>query len=372
MFMVTNREVDESQTTIEKAFSSRLNKLGANELRIAEVTKSGRRWSVRILPDQITKDMASEVGIELEMDPETNKPKPIFASRYVARKIVERVNPGKGKGGVNLLFFVHGFNNDVKSVVERAERLQKEYGVEVIPFSWPANGGGARGVASYKSDKRDALASTGALDRTIARAEELLDEIHREHARHIERDADDKYADDAEKWDRYFSAATRKWCPFKISLMLHSMGNYVFKHLLGSTVYRGDRVVFDNVILVAADTNNEDHSVWVDKIQCRGRVYITINENDSALSVSRLKLGEQQKARLGHYPFRLDSRQAVYVDFTNQSYVTDSHAYFEGQSLRNVKVKGFFHDALNGAIAESDFTFDVGRNMYRPGKQQSR
>lgn len=41
MFMVTNREVDESQTTIEKAFSSRLNKLGANELRIAEVTRSG-------------------------------------------------------------------------------------------------------------------------------------------------------------------------------------------------------------------------------------------------------------------------------------------------------------------------------------------
>ena len=41
--------------------------------------------------------------------------------------------------------------------------------VEVVSFSWPANGGGAWGVASYKSDKRDALNSTGALDRCIQR-----------------------------------------------------------------------------------------------------------------------------------------------------------------------------------------------------------
>lgn len=368
MYIVTNREVDESASDVGRAFGSRPNRLGPNELRFAEAWRERGKWQVRILPDQVTGEMAKEVGLVAPADPETGETLPLYASSYVARKLQRRINPrasgGDGKG-CNLLFFVHGFNNDVSAVLDRAEHLAQTFGVEVLPFTWPANGGGARGVVSYKSDKRAALASTGALDRSIARMEELLLGLHEEHVRRVEAEANLRFPDDAEKWDRFFTSQAEKWCPFSINLMLHSMGNYVFKHLLKSSVYRGDHLVFDNVVMVAADTNNEDHAEWVDRVQCRGRVYVTINERDSALAASRMKLGEKQKARLGHYPWRLDSRQAVYIDFTDQQHVTSSHAYFEGRPLRNAKVQRFFNDAFNGKFAETGLEFDIARNMYR-------
>jgi len=367
MFIVTNRDVDESRTDLE-ALKSCPNALGPNELRLAEATRAGRTWRVRLLPNEITDAMAAEVGLVPEIDPQTNQPKPIFASRYVARRVLARVNPAMTGGtakGRNLLFFVHGFNNDVKAVLDRAEQLEKNYGVEVIAFTWPANGGGAHGVVSYKSDKRDALASTGALDRCFGRMQEYLQEIHDEHVRRVEREANLRFPNDAEKWDRFFSAQAERWCPFNVNMMLHSMGNYLFKHLLQSSVYRGNVLLFDNVALVAADTNNEEHAEWVDRIQCRGRIFITINEQDGALLASRMKMGEEQKVRLGHYPYLLTSQRAVYVDFTKEAHVGDSHAYFEGAVLKNERIRRFFDEAFNGAAAERRLHYDVARNMYR-------
>jgi esterase/lipase superfamily enzyme len=367
MFIVTNREVDGSRTDL-KAFGSKPNSLGPNELRLAEATRAGKKWRVKVLPDEITKAMAKEVGLQQEIDPRTNKPKPIFASRYVVRKVLARVNPamvgGRAKGR-NLVFFVHGFNNDVEAVLDRAEQLEKNYGVEVIPFTWPANGGGVHGVVSYKSDKRDALASTGALDRCLGKLDDYLQEIHKEHVRNVEREANKRFPGDAERWDRFFTAQAERWCPFSVNMMLHSMGNYLFKHLLKSSTYRGNLLVFDNVVLAAADTNNEAHAEWVDRIQCRRRIFITINEKDGALLASRMKMGEQQKARLGHYPYQLSSQRAVYVDFTKEANVGDSHAYFEGSALRNDRIRRFFREAINGTPAEGRLHYDVARNIYR-------
>lgn len=368
MFIVTNREVNESKFGVD-AFGEKPNSLGPNELRFVEAIKIGRQWKIKVLPNEISPEMAREVGLVAKIHSDTKTDQPIYASRYVARKVLARVNPNamgvSGEKGRNLVFFIHGFNNDMKAVLERAEQLEKNYGVEVIPFSWPANGGGVHGVVSYRSDKRDALTSTGALDRCIAYLHKYMQEIHNEHVSNVEALANKRYGKDAEKWDLFFREQAQKWCPFSVNMLLHSMGNYLFKNMLKSSSYRTDLLVFDNVILAAADTNNEGHAEWVDRIQCRGRVLITINENDGALLASRLKMGEQQKARLGHYPYRLDSERAVYVDFTGQSYVGDSHAYFEGGAIRNRRIRQFFDDALNGQPAERGLDYDVASNMYR-------
>lgn len=366
MFVVTNRQVYEGETDPDRAFGKHINPKGPNELRLAEARKARGRWQIRVLPDEIDDTMAQEVGLPTLA--QRSDGQPIYASRYVARKVHERLKPATARGtGRNLLFFVHGFNNDMRAVLDRAADLEANYGVEVVAFSWPADGGGVKGVASYLDDKRDALASTGALDRAIARLRTIVDEIQKDNRDEIEAEAYRRFPNDAEKWDRFFSTAAAKACPFKVNLMLHSMGNYVYKHLLRSGSYRGELLAFDNVVLVAADTNNESHAEWVDRIQCRGRVYITLNEHDAALGASRMKFGEQQKARLGHWPHRLDSRQAVYVDFTDQPQVTNSHAYFEGRPLRNAAVRRFFDEALNGQIAERRLRFDSGRNMYAFG-----
>ena len=106
------------------------------------------------------------------------------------------------------------------------------------------------------------------------------------------------------------------------------MGNWLLKNLLKSSVYNGETLLFDNVVLCAADVNNENHERFVDRIQHRRRIYITINENDGPLGWSRRKLGSQQKARLGHYTKNLVSNVAVYFDFTEAKNIGDSHSYF--------------------------------------------
>src|SRR5262249_13846718 len=154
----------------------------------------------------------------------------------------------------------------------------------------------------------------------------------------IETAATVAHGDNADAWDGHFTSEMMKDCPFTLNLVLHSMGNYIYKNYMNSTTYSGGKLVFDNVVLAAADANNPGHAAWVDKIQCRRRVYITINENDIALRASRMKAGEEQQARLGHWPFELNAQKAIYVNFTAARGVGDSHAYFEGKPVENKNV----------------------------------
>lgn len=350
MFIVTNRTINASGKGLKK-LGNRPNSQGPHELRLLEIKRKGSSWEIDILPDKITDKMKKEIGIKDKGV--------IYASQYAAKKLLTRMQ----KNGRNLLFFVHGFNNDLQSVIERAELLEKNYGVEVLPFSWPANGGGVQGVASYKSDKRDAKASVGALDACLLKLYQYLEQFNEERNREILKKALKDFPDNAEKRDQFITRMTEKGCPFTVNMIAHSMGNYLFKHVLSSSVYRGTRLLFDNVILAAADTNNKKHVNWVDKIRCRKRVYITINEDDSALMASRMKGGEEQLARLGHYPYNLYSQQSVYLNFTNAKQVGRSHAYFE-DALKNKKIKTFFNKAFNGERGEQDLAFDPSQGTY--------
>ncbi len=353
MFIVTNRAVRPNAKGLSR-LGDEPNEKGPNELRLVEATKSGGAWKIDILPDTLDAKMKKEVGL-------AGAPDPVYASAYAARKILRRVRKEKK----NLLFFVHGYNNNIEAVLNRAQGFEDRYGVEVIAFSWPANGGGVKGVVSYKADKRDARASIGGLDRALARMDELLRIFHEQLVEEIHALAKQKFPDDGEARDQYFAAELDKGCPFTINMALHSMGNYLYKCMLESSVYRGDLLLFDNVVMVAADTNNHDHATWVDRIRSRRRVYITINEDDSALMASRMKAGESQLARLGHFPHNLNSKQAVYVDFTSAPYVGKSHAYFEGTPLRNSAVRRFFREALNGERAEEKLTYLPARGAWR-------
>lgn len=344
MYVVTNRNVIEGESGFAK-FGKQPNAEGPNELRLVKVEKRGRGWSVKIMK-------------------ETGGPPP---SAQAARVIIDAAKETKK----NVLFFVHGFNNDIRAVVERAHDFERNFGVQVVPFSWPANGSKAsmlskaKGLASYKSDKADALASLVALNRVFEKARDYLRAETRKSFADIKRDAARTHPDNLEARDRLITECCERACPFKVSLVLHSMGNYLFKHLLQSSIFTGVDMLFDNVILVAADANNEGHASWVDKIECRNRVYVTINEDDHALRAARLKIGDTQKARLGHYPHNLNSRQALYVDFTNVDRVDSSHAYFEGAVLRNRKIKDFFKKAFHGQRAEGDLKYDPSTNMHK-------
>jgi esterase/lipase superfamily enzyme len=237
--------------------------------------------------------------------------------------------------------------------------------VNVIPFTWPANGGGARGVLSYKSDKRDARASAGALERCIVKMQQYLRDLTEDvrHKCHVE--SSKAHPEDVERRDALYAKLLEKRCPFTVNLMAHSMGNYVLKQSVKSTLSDATRLLFDNIVLVAADTNSNRHPEWVDRLHCRGRIFVCINEEDNALAASRMKSGEEQLVRLGHSLHGLDSRRATYVDFTGASYVGSSHAYFEGKAAdRNESVKEFFSGALSGERAEEGLRFNAAWNTY--------
>lgn len=366
MFVVTNRNLVLGAKGFD-ILGKNVNEKGPAELRFLEVERVGDEFQIQVLPDTLTQEMKEDVGVEEAGD--------FFASEYVFRKVAATVNPKlqserSRKKGKDLLLFVHGFNNSFSDVVERCYSIMDSFdNLEVLAFTWPANGGGAKGVTDYLDDKRDALASVVAFDRVLARTRELIERARRDFLDRLTAEAQEKFPDSSERQREMIGKRSEQHCPFRVSLMLHSMGNYLFERTLKSSALRGSQLVFDNILMVAADVNNPGHVEWVEKIQVRNRLYITINEDDYALAASRVKGGDEQLARLGHYPYNLDARQAVYVDFTNAPHVGNSHAYFEGGTLKNDKVKKFFDLALHGLRVEDEglLKFDASRNLHRIG-----
>lgn len=306
MYVVTNRNI-QSQESPPKRFGSGFNGAAYDELRLAKAKRVGSRWKVDIL-DEPAKAKGSEVARWPSED-----------------AYVELQNTMRTKKR-NCVFYVHGYRVKFADVLERSAFIERRYNVEVVAFTWPSDGKTTR----YLSDKRDAVRSIHALDRCLQKLKEYMVKYH-------END-----------------------CGQSFSLLLHSMGNYLFKHLLKSSIYEGETLLFDNVVMAAADVNHHDHVEWVERVRYRKRLYITINENDYALGISRAKLGSAQRTRLGHCTRGLSSRNAEYLDFTLARGIGNSHAYFaEANRLRNQNVKKTFNAILNGKrIEESGAAYD--------------
>jgi esterase/lipase superfamily enzyme len=314
MYVITNRNLQPNESPV-KRFGENFNVLGPNELRLVEANKINGSWQVDVLPDRITYE-----GQEM------------WASEAAFLQGQKRMCATS----THCLFFIHGFNTDFEGGLEIGHRIKELYKIEVVVFSWPSNGGGLSGVASYKADQRDAALSVNALDRCF------------------------------EKLAAYFQKHAATACGQKFSLAMHSMGNYLFKRLLQSSIYQGETLLFDNIILLSADVNNKDHAEWVDRVKHRNHLFITINEDDFALAAARAKDGEQQQARLGHWLKSLNSRNAFYINFTDAQFIEAAHNYFsDNDPLKNPRVKQFFQTAFNGGRAEQGLVFDSGTRSYK-------
>lgn len=357
MYVVTNREVLVNESGPEQ-FGKRPNLNGPNELRLANFRKQGRGWRVEFLDDELPKDEVAALIEEfrLPIDPDARH----FASLKVACDVVRQARAKRR----HVLFFVHGYNNDMQDVLGTVSALEARYEVEVIAFSWPARGGGVPGALSYKSDKRDARASTGALERVLIKMHEYLVLISDARRQELAAEAQKRHPDRAEARDALYARLLEKDCPFTVNALFHSMGNYLFKQMLKSSITEGNRLLFDNVVLCQADTNNLDHDLWVDRVRFRNRLYITLNEDDYALRASRAKAGSDQLARLGHYVRNLNSRNAHYVNLTGAPWVRNSHSPFGEPAQKNRQLFEFFRAAFSGEPAEARLRFYAEGNWY--------
>ncbi len=364
MYVITNRQIRSRRSGLEIFGDKPNTQKGPKELRIVKCEFTDDSWETELLPDRATGDRLKELRRTLKL-PVSDR-----SVVYTSVDIAERVISEARRSNKNILLFVHGYNNKVGDALNRAKQLQEDFNVIPVIFSWPANGGGARGTLSYLSDKQDAQCSTPAFSRVLEKVSALMIKFTKLALEEIKSELEQGMDEDELRGSDYYAKRNEMlegYCPVRLTLLTHSMGNYLLKKTIETHFNAGFTSAFDNVLLVAADTNNYKHEEWVDKIGARRRVYITINENDYALAASRIKPGEEQKARLGHYRRRLNSEIARYIDFTDASDVGNSHSYFAEQALQNDRVRTFFDKALNGEEAESGVEYSVANNVYRIG-----
>ena len=361
MYVVTNRELNEGKNGLA-LFGDTPNILGPNELRLVKVTRYGSGYSTELLADRLAPSEVEAVKQRhalTRLDPL----RPWYASLRVACEVMERAQ----KEQRHVLVYVHGYNNDMADVIKTAEELEALYKVVVVPFSWPANGGGpASGTAAYLDDKRDARVSMDALNRFVEKTQfyhALLTESYRDR---VWEQANRAHPDNPGAAREAFSARLARHCQVTLNLVCHSMGSYVLKYALGPSSAATRELVFDNVCLPAADANNPDHPQWVERIQVRNRLYVVINEDDYALAWSRRKPGQEQLDRLGSYLRNLVARNAHYVDVTGAPWVKNAHAYFTGQPIeKNAALRRFFAAAFEGERGEPDLRYAADINAYR-------
>ena len=359
MYIITNRTLSDSGTL--NAFGKEPNPSGPNELRLAEVSKSGRSWKVKRIPDHLSKPQVKALKAKFKLDIDIRKK--WHGSLKIACEVFDRAR----RENRSILFFVHGYNNDVRDVLNAAIELESLYKVVVIPFTWPANGGGKiSGTASYLSDKSDARVSSGALNRAIEKIQQFHLMLTQTVQKECQKKADARHRNNPTEAATLYSRLIEKECVSKMSLLCHSMGNYVLKHTLATSENVTSKLIFDNICLVAADANNRNHRDWIGKLDVRKRVYVVINEDDYALKVSRIKPGQEQKARLGHYTKNLNSPNAHYIDVTDVEHVGSDHGYFKGDAVRkNRKLREVFQEMFRGNAVEHSLIYHADNNSYR-------
>lgn len=374
MYIVTNRAFSKVGGDTGYEFKDKLNPKGDKELRLFRATpiegsdminNAPNNWRIEIIPDRPQKSEFEDLEDGF-IQPRSRRR---FGSDLVAAEILTMLSAERR----NIVLFVHGYNNTALDAVRRAWKIQEKYGVEVIVFTWPSNGGGSRfledlhGKLSYKSDKSDARSSIGALDRVLSRMHDLIMQLNKGVFSEASDWAKKHNPHNAEERKRLIAQYLRKQsCPFNVSILAHSMGNYLYKKMLLSSDERLSRnIYFDNVILKAADANHSRHRERVEKINIRQRVYILINTNDSALGLSTRKVGDQQEPRLGNTIAHQNAANATYIDFTGS--IGDEHSYFTCEDITTDlrKLEVFFKSALNGENAHGDLKYRADMNTYK-------
>lgn len=358
MIVITNRKLNKGKGL--GVFGKTPSPSGPLELRLVDVSKSSTgAWQTKVVADVLSKDEVKSLKRKFNLDIDVTQD--WYGSLRMACELFERAR----KESKSILFFVHGYNNDVADILKTAEQLEKTHGVIVVPFTWPANGGGAvSGTIAYKSDKSDARASEGALNRVVAKAQFFHNLLVSGRKKELQAQAEEKHKNNHPAAQALFSRLMNVECPSTLNLLCHSMGNYVLKKTLLNGGSSTSQLVFDNVCLVAADTNNYKHASWVQNIDVRNRVYIVINENDFALRAARIKPGDEQKARLGHYIKKLNSDNAHYVNVTDANLVGSMHSYFTGDAMENIKLKEMFSAMFNGKAVEGQLDYQTDSNSY--------
>ncbi len=199
----------------------------------------------------------------------------------------------------NLLVYVNGYNKTFEGTIKGGQMLSARYNVNAIMFDWPTDQKPIRITAKNARKVSNNLAVS-------------LNEVG--------------------QVQQNISPGTN------LSVVFHSMGNHVARHLVKSgNINHVKPGVVDNIILNAAAVKSYDHNRWVEKMNNDEKVYIVVNKYDYVLRGASLMRGVRQ---LGNVPLGEMADNAHYIDFSEIA--EKEHSYYLGETIAEKKTIQFF------------------------------
>jgi len=227
--------------------------------------------------------------------------------------------------------FIHGYNQSLQKNIDKCKEIES-FGVNVVAFSWPSNPGPAGWVwklKEYKRARQNATRSSVALERFF-----------------------DKFNDHVLSSGQISNIQ---------SLVVHSLGNYLFQSFVGGVGFAGQTAFLKNILLHQADVDSLNHEHWADKLIPYSRVMATINETDDVLDVSDIINPD----RLGNTLQNLNSAGISYFNFGQLNDADDQHRLWIAPVIDNLNAKLFFTEIFNAKnVKTGHFNYDSGRNCY--------
>lgn len=268
-----------------------------------------------------------------------------FFPRGMEAALFNKIDPGEyTKPWVVLL---HGYHQDVKETIIKARFLIDNQGVNVVLFSWPSR---PKPVGSFDVSKLDDYIKDFVKSVIFGFGRPSLQAIFVKEIKNLLKDLVTNYVParkNAELSTNDFHNALSvvkqylvKQEKVKLSLFVHSMGNYLLEKTIEDKGYLP--VLFANIMLHQADVNASTHSTWVPRLlgSASKKIYISVNVFDYVLAASnilhRYKLGNKNVERLGQSvrikpddPYQGYIHGLVeYLNFTDGFGVENKHEIF--------------------------------------------
>lgn len=226
--------------------------------------------------------------------------------------------------GKDWVLLIHG---DSKAPVDAAVRgleIQNTHDVKVITFSWPSRMDTRDGLKNFSNSRQNVEAG-------LPHLRELFLMLKRYRSSYI--------------WPK----------ENKLSLIMHSLGNFYLELAVKEQMLEGIDSLFDNIIINAAAVEQEGHAGWVGKLRIARRIYITLNKGDFNLKGARTftRAGIQLGAVV-EPPLAVNADYIHFSDAVGFKLPTWlSHTYFVGEiPAGSDNIRAFYRTIFHGGEAE--------------------
>ncbi len=253
------------------------------------------------------------------------------------------------------VFFVHGFNQDPQTNIDKARALSANHGVNVIAFAWPSRpldegmGWDDAGKSVIKSVLKGLSGTAILYNLLILKVSSFIKDKWKNYPPAI-RNAEQSNIDLIAALNLI---STHLNLSRPLVLLVHSMGNYLLESALKNTTALPAN--FGNIILHQADATSPGFE-WVKKLNAnlsltsenqQAKLYITINAPDFVLGASTVRraiLGKEKVERIGQVRKNHVKGDIHYLDFTDGEWVDNEHEFFK---LEKDATNDYVYDCLD-------------------------